>query len=182
MWRYLASHNGDVTEIPVSLARKIAKENDLWESTLRTMVCLEVLEEFRPGDHPERGGGTLHIRLRKRREESWPFTSPPSSSACRPLPGARGGRSSPVPDHGPGERAREQGKPERDAEKERELRMEDKLDKLEQNRSFTPAEAQETPEETPDPFVKLEARYQELDEKIQKYCSPEGAGTDPDGL
>ena len=51
--------------------------------------------------------------------------------------------------------------------------MEDKLDKLEQNRSFTPAEAQETPEETPDPFVKLEARYQELDEKIQKYCSPE---------
>ena len=51
--------------------------------------------------------------------------------------------------------------------------MEDKLEKLEQNRSFTPAEAQETPEETPDPFVKLEARYQELDEKIQKYCSPE---------
>ena len=51
--------------------------------------------------------------------------------------------------------------------------MEDKLDKLELNRSFTPAEAQETPEETPDPFVKLEARYQELDEKIQKYCSPE---------
>ena len=47
------------------------------------------------------------------------------------------------------------------------------MDKLEQNRSFTPAEAQETPEETPDPFVKLEARYQELDEKIQKYCSPE---------
>lgn len=60
--------------------------------------------------------------------------------------------------------------------------MEDKLDKLEQNRSFTPAEAQETPEETPDPFVKLEARVPRTGREDPKVLLPRGAGTDPDGL
>ena len=175
VWRYLASHSGDVTEIPVSLARKIAKENDLWESTLRTMVCLEVLESFglvtiqkgRGGDPPHppaeaAGGGKAGL-----------LPVPHHPAPADHCLGRGRKKQSPFLTTGQGERARERGKPERDAEKEREPRMEDKLDKLEQNRSFTPAEAQETPEETPDPFVKLEARYQELDEKIQKYCSPE---------
>ena len=53
--------------------------------------------------------------------------------------------------------------------------MEDKLDKLELNRPLAPAKSKQPPqaEEAQDPFVKLEARYQELDEKVQKYCSPE---------
>ena len=118
VWRYLASHSGDVTEIPVSLARKIAKENDLWESTLRTMVCLEVLESFGLVTIQKGEGAPCTSACGSGgRGESWPFTSPPSSSACRPLPGAREEEAVPVPDHGPGERARERGKPERDAEK-----------------------------------------------------------------
>ncbi len=77
VWRYLASHSGDVTEIPVSLARKIAKENDLWESTLRTMVCLEVLESFGLVTIQKgRGGPSTSACGSGGRGESWPFTSP----------------------------------------------------------------------------------------------------------
>ena len=43
VWRYLANRDGEVVEVPASLARKVAQEGDLWESTLHTMICLEVL-------------------------------------------------------------------------------------------------------------------------------------------
>lgn len=45
VWRYLASREGETQETPTRFARKVAKEADLWESTLHTMVCLDVLEE-----------------------------------------------------------------------------------------------------------------------------------------
>ena len=96
VWRYLASHSGDVTEIPVSLARKIAKENDLWESTLRTMVCLEVLESFGLVTIQKGEGGTLHIRLRKRREGGkLAFYQSPIIQRLQTIAWGEGGRSSP---------------------------------------------------------------------------------------
>ena len=96
VWRYLASHSGDVTEIPVSQARKIAKENDLWESTLRTMVCLEVLESFGLVTIQKGEGGTLHIRLRKRREGGkLAFYQSPIIQRLQTIAWGEGGRSSP---------------------------------------------------------------------------------------
>lgn len=52
---------------PASLARKVAQEGDLWESTLHTMICLEVLESFDLVTLRPEEGGALRIRLQKRR-------------------------------------------------------------------------------------------------------------------
>ena len=67
MWRYLANRDGEVVEVPASLARKVAQEGDLWESTLHTMICLEVLESFDLVTLRPEEGGALRIRLQKRR-------------------------------------------------------------------------------------------------------------------
>ena len=67
LWRYLANRQGEVVEVPVRLARKVAHEADLWESTLHTMICLEVLESFDLVTIRPEEGGALRIRLRKRR-------------------------------------------------------------------------------------------------------------------
>lgn len=67
VWRYLANREGEVVEVPVRLARKVAHEADLWESTLHTMICLEVLESFDLVTIRPEEGGALRIRLRKRR-------------------------------------------------------------------------------------------------------------------
>lgn len=68
VWRYLANRQGEVVEIPVRLARKVAHEADLWESTLHTMICLEVLESFDLVTiRPEEGGRPCASAWRKRR-------------------------------------------------------------------------------------------------------------------
>lgn len=67
VWRYLANRQGEVVEVPVRLARKVAHEADLWESTLHTMICLEVLESFDLVTIRPEEGGALRIRLKKRR-------------------------------------------------------------------------------------------------------------------
>lgn len=67
VWRYLANRDGEVVEVPASLARKVAQEGDLWESTLHTMICLEVLESFDLVTLRPEEGGALRIRLQKRR-------------------------------------------------------------------------------------------------------------------
>ena len=84
------------TAIAEGLARKIAKENDLWESTLRTMVCLEVLESFGLVTIQKGEGGTLHIRLRKRREGGkLAFYQSPIIQRLQTIAWGEGGRSSP---------------------------------------------------------------------------------------
>ena len=69
VWRYLANREGEVVDHPIRLARKVAQEGDLWESTLRTMICLEVLESFDLAQMDPEPGGMLRIRLKKRRGE-----------------------------------------------------------------------------------------------------------------
>lgn len=68
LWRYLANRNGEVTDTPVRLARMVSHEEDLWESPLRTMICLDVMEQLglmKVVRDP--AAGTVHIRLQKRR-------------------------------------------------------------------------------------------------------------------
>ncbi|MCI5690671.1 MAG: single-stranded-DNA-specific exonuclease RecJ [Clostridiales bacterium] len=67
VWRYLANRGGEVTDMPVRLARRVAQEGDLWESPLRTMICLEVLESFGLLTLEEEPSGALHICLKQRR-------------------------------------------------------------------------------------------------------------------
>ena len=67
VWRYLANREGEVIDHPIRLARKVAQEGDLWESTLRTMICLEVMESFELLHMEPEPGGMLRICLQKRR-------------------------------------------------------------------------------------------------------------------
>lgn len=67
VWRYLANREGEVIDHPIRLARKVAQEGDLWESTLRTMICLEVMESFELLRMEPEPGGMLRICLQKRR-------------------------------------------------------------------------------------------------------------------
>ncbi|MGN0969465.1 MAG: single-stranded-DNA-specific exonuclease RecJ, partial [Evtepia sp.] len=68
VWRYLACRNGEITDTPAHLARKVSHESDLWESPLRTMICLDVMEQlgllkiWRQEDTE-----TIRVRLQKRR-------------------------------------------------------------------------------------------------------------------
>ena len=57
----------EVIDHPIRLARKVAQEGDLWESTLRTMICLEVMESFELLRMEPEPGGMLRICLQKRR-------------------------------------------------------------------------------------------------------------------
>ena len=96
VWRYLASRSGDVTEIPVSLARKVAKENDLWESTLRTMVCLEVMESLglvtiQKGE----GGDPPHPPAEAAEGGKLAFYQSPIIQRLQTIAWGEGGRSSP---------------------------------------------------------------------------------------
>ena len=80
-------------------------------------VCLEVLESFGLVTS-RKGRGHLHIRLRKRREGGkLAFYQSPIIQRLQTIAWGEEEEAVPVPDHGPGERARERGKPERDAEK-----------------------------------------------------------------
>ena len=67
VWRYLANREGEVIDHPIRLARKVAQEGDLLESTLRTMICLEVMESFELLHMEPEPGGMLRICLQKRR-------------------------------------------------------------------------------------------------------------------
>ena len=68
VWRYLACRSGEITDTPAHLARKVSHESDLWESPLRTMICLDVMEQlgllkiWRQEDTE-----TIRVRLQKRR-------------------------------------------------------------------------------------------------------------------
>lgn len=74
-----------------SLARKVAQEGDLWESTLHTMICLEVLESFDLVTLPSRGGGRPSDSLAEatRKGQGGPCTRPPLFKSSRPLPGEK---------------------------------------------------------------------------------------------
>ena len=63
----VANREGEVIDHPIRLARKVAQEGDLWESTLRTMICLEVMESFELLHMEPEPGGMLRICLQKRR-------------------------------------------------------------------------------------------------------------------
>ena len=90
VWRYLANRDGEVVEVPASLARKVAQEGDLWESTLHTMICLEVLESFDLVTLRPEEGGALRIRLQKRRGKGKvALYRPPLFKSSRPLPGEK---------------------------------------------------------------------------------------------
>lgn len=67
VWRYLANREGEVVDQPIRLARRVAQEGDLWESPLRTMICLEVLESFGLVSIQEEQDGALRIRLQRRK-------------------------------------------------------------------------------------------------------------------
>lgn len=68
VWRYLARRNGEVADTPIRLARKVAHEEDLWESTLRTMICLDVLEQFGLIKVWQEENHIIRVRLQKRKE------------------------------------------------------------------------------------------------------------------
>lgn len=54
----------EVLETPNRFARKVAKEADLWESCVHTMICLDVLEECGLIE-VRRMNGVLRMRLSK---------------------------------------------------------------------------------------------------------------------
>ncbi|MCF0123036.1 MAG: single-stranded-DNA-specific exonuclease RecJ [Ruminiclostridium sp.] len=66
VWRYLACRNGEVSDTPIRLARKVAHEADLVESALRTMICLDVMEQLDLLKFTWEEGDVLRITLRKR--------------------------------------------------------------------------------------------------------------------
>jgi single-stranded-DNA-specific exonuclease len=67
LWRYLAGRNGEIVDTPARLARRVAHEADLWESPLRTLICLDVMEELDLLKVTQEEGGALRVKLRKRR-------------------------------------------------------------------------------------------------------------------
>ena len=67
IWRYLACRNGEIVDTPARLARKVSHEADLWESALRTMICLDVMEQLDLLKITREEDGSLRVKLRKRR-------------------------------------------------------------------------------------------------------------------
>ena len=70
LWRYVASRNGQVTDDPVRLARRVAREGDGEESVLRTLICLDALEELDLLTVEKLPGDSLRIVLKKTRGRS----------------------------------------------------------------------------------------------------------------
>lgn len=69
VWRYLVCRKGEVSDTPVRLARKISHEADLWESVLRTQVCLDVMEQLGLLKLRREAGGYLSVKLQKRQDK-----------------------------------------------------------------------------------------------------------------
>lgn len=67
LWRYLSFRNGETVDTPARLARKVAHEADLWESPLRTLICLDVMEQLDLLKVSQEAGGALRVKLRKHR-------------------------------------------------------------------------------------------------------------------
>ena len=67
LWHYLASRSGEITDTPVRLARRVSQEGEVRESVLRTLVCLDVLEQLGLVKLREEENGRLRVRLVRRR-------------------------------------------------------------------------------------------------------------------
>jgi len=67
LWRYIASRRGEITDTPVRLARRLAREEDEAGSVLRTLVCLDALEELDLLRVEKQPGDALHIVLNRTR-------------------------------------------------------------------------------------------------------------------
>ena len=96
VWRYLANRDGEVVEVPASLARKVAQEGGTCGSPpLHTMICLEVLESFDLVTlRPEEGGAPFGFACRSDEErQGGPVPGPHYSKSSRPLPGEKRERS-----------------------------------------------------------------------------------------
>ena len=65
LWRYVAARQGQVTDDPVRLARRVARAGE--ESVLRTLVCLDALEELGLLTVERLTGERLRVTLKKRR-------------------------------------------------------------------------------------------------------------------
>jgi len=69
VWRYLVCRNGEIIDTPVRLARRISDEADLWESTLHTLVCLDVMEQVGLLKLRWEEGDYLCVKVQKRRDK-----------------------------------------------------------------------------------------------------------------
>ncbi len=67
LWRYLSFRNGEIVDTPARLARKVAHEAELWESPLRTLICLDVMAQLDLLKVSPDEGGTLRVKLKKHR-------------------------------------------------------------------------------------------------------------------
>ena len=67
LWRYVAARSGEIRETPLRLARSLVRESRRSESVLRTLICLDVLEEMELITVRREGGETLRIRLNRRK-------------------------------------------------------------------------------------------------------------------
>ena len=67
LWRYIASRRGQVTDTPVRLARRVARETGGEESVLRTLICLDALAELDLLQVERETGEELRITLRRTR-------------------------------------------------------------------------------------------------------------------
>jgi hypothetical protein len=66
--RYLSCRSGETIDTPARMARKLAHEGDIGESTLHTLICLDVLEDFGlVRTWREQDGDLLRVKLQKRR-------------------------------------------------------------------------------------------------------------------
>lgn len=69
VWRFVAHRQGEIVATPTRLAHQVAQEAALPESTLRTLICLDVLEELGLLQRFPEKDGSLRLRLRQRRDK-----------------------------------------------------------------------------------------------------------------
>ena len=65
LWRYVSSRCGQVTDTPVRLAKRVARKGDEEGSVLRTLICLDALEELDLLRVEKTDGEGLHIMLKQ---------------------------------------------------------------------------------------------------------------------
>jgi hypothetical protein len=65
LWRYVAGRSGQVTDDPFRLAKRVAKDGE--GSVLRTLVCLDALEELDLLTVEKLPEGSLRIVLKQAR-------------------------------------------------------------------------------------------------------------------